>query len=313
MRVKGMLKSSGCRKGSRTRIATGVVCLALYALAPGTQAADHARVPPPLPRTLPASPGASAPDARTAVSPDAARLAGVAGAADSAAAASTPNLVPGSQAQTCLVEPFQVSEIGSPAPGVVETIAVHRGDVVEQGQVLATLNAQVDEATLALRRAEAAFMSRVTNRNIELYKRKLLPEGDYDELQSRARQAHLNVALQQAILAERTITSPYDGVVVERYVGQGDRVNDNTLLKLAQIDPLLVKVVLPEDHYGRISPGDQATVRINPVIHDDALTATVWRVDSVMDAASGTFVVLLEMENPDGRLPAGVRCSVEFQ
>lgn len=216
------------------------------------------------------------------------------------------------QAQTCLLEPYQVSEVGSPAPGVVETIDVHRGDVVEQGQTLATLNAQVDEATLALRRAEAAFMSRVTNRNSQLYKRKLLPEGDYDELQSRARQAQLQVALQQAVLAERTIKSPYAGVVVERYVGQGDRVNDNKLLKLAQIDPLLVKVVMPESQYGRIRPGDQAQVRINPAIHEPALTATVWRVDSVMDAASGTFMVLLKMDNSDGSLPAGVRCSILF-
>lgn len=226
--------------------------------------------------------------------------------------ASVPANRTASGAQTCLVEPYQISEIGSPAPGVVETIDVHRGDVVEQGQTLAVLNTQVDEATLALRRAEAAFMSRVTNRNSELYKRKLLPEGDYDELRSRARQAQLQVALQQAVLAERTIKSPYSGVVVERYVGQGDRVNDNTLLKLAQIDPLLVKVVMPENQYGRVSPGDAAQVRINPVIHDQALTATVWRVDGVMDAASGTFMVLLKMDNPEGLLPAGVRCSVQF-
>lgn len=225
---------------------------------------------------------------------------------------STPSNATAPGAQTCLLEPFQVSEIGSPAPGVVETIDVHRGDVVEQGQILATLNTQVDEATLALRRAEAAFMSRVTNRNSELYKRKLLPEGDYDELRSRARQAQLQVALQQAILAERTIKSPYAGVVVERYVGQGDRINDNKLLKLAQIDPLLVKVVMPVSQYGRITPGDSAQVRINPAIHDLGLMATVWRVDGVMDAASGTFMVLLKMDNPEGSLPAGVRCSIQF-
>ncbi|KAG1382329.1 hypothetical protein G6F59_017860 [Rhizopus arrhizus] len=36
---------------------------------------------------------------------------------------------------------------------------------------------------------------------------------------SRSRQAQLQVALQQAILAERSIKSPFDGVVAERFAG----------------------------------------------------------------------------------------------
>lgn len=216
-------------------------------------------------------------------------------------------------AQACLIEPWQVSEVGSASPGIIETIPVHRGDRVKKGQTIATLNTSVDEATLKLRQAEAAYLSRVTGRNEELFKRKLLPAGDYDEITSRARQARLQVVLQQAILAERVIQSPFDGVVGERYAGPGDRVNDNKILKIAQIDPLLVKVVVPEQDYGSIRQGDPASVSVNQSISKQALNAEVWRIDPIMDAASGTFTVLLKVANSDHAIPAGIRCSIRFK
>ena len=153
--------------------------------------------------------------------------------------------------------------------------------------MVAELNTNVDEATLQLRRAEAAYLGRVVERNADLYQRKLLPAGDYDEMTSRSRQAQLQVALQQAILAERSIKSPFDGVVAERYAGPGDRINDNKIVKLAQIDPLVVKVVARRPvRPDQADAGAQVTV--NAAISDKPLQAKVWRIDRVMDAASGT-------------------------
>ena len=173
----------------------------------------------------------------------------------------------------CLIEPFQVSELGSPSAGVLNKVLVQRGDEVKKGQVVAELNTNVDEATLQLRRAEAAYLGRVVERNADLYQRKLLPAGDYDEMTSRSRQAQLQVALQQAILAERSIKSPFDGVVAERYAGPGDRINDNKIVKLAQIDPLVVKVVVPDGLYGQIKADAGAQVTVNAAISDKPLRA----------------------------------------
>ncbi|WP_454692144.1 efflux RND transporter periplasmic adaptor subunit [Achromobacter aloeverae] len=212
----------------------------------------------------------------------------------------------------CLIEPYMVSELGSPVAGVIEKISVQRGDTVKKGDVVVTLNSRVDEATLNVRRAESAYLARAVQRNSDMYAKKLLPASDYDEISSKSRQAALQVELQQAILAERSIRSPFDGVVAERYAGPGDRVNDNKIVKLAQIDPLLVKVVVPESLYGQIKMEAAAEVTVNAAISDKPLRASVWRIDKVMDAASGTFVVLLKVDNKNNRIPAGIRCSVHF-
>src|SRR5690606_3336147 len=54
-----------------------------------------------------------------------------------------------SRPMRCLIEPLQVSELGSASMGILKSISVQRGDVVKQGQVLAELDSGVDQATLS--------------------------------------------------------------------------------------------------------------------------------------------------------------------
>jgi multidrug efflux pump subunit AcrA (membrane-fusion protein) len=42
------------------------------------------------------------------------------------------------------------------------------------------------------------------------------------------------------------------------------------------------------------------------------LTAKVSLVERVIDASSGTFGLRLELPNPEGKIPAGLRCRLVF-
>ena len=78
-------------------------------------------------------------------------------------------------------------------------------------------------------------------------------------------------------------------------------------MKIAQIKPLRVKIILPLAMHGRIQPGTR--LEITPELAAGVrLWASVTRVDKVLDAASGTFQVQLDLPNPDGTLPSGLRC-----
>src|SRR3546814_19216128 len=96
---------------------------------------------------------------------------------------------------SCLIEPYQVSELGSPSPGILAKVLVQRGDTVKAGQILAELDKSVDEATLALRKAEAAYLGRVVGRDASLYQRNLLPAKDSDEFTSQRRPAERKIAV----------------------------------------------------------------------------------------------------------------------
>ncbi|MCC7214104.1 MAG: efflux RND transporter periplasmic adaptor subunit [Nitrospira sp.] len=186
---------------------------------------------------------------------------------------------------TCLIHPYQTITITSPVAGVLETVAVDRGDVVKEGQVLATLETSLERATGAVAHAQAELSNR--------------------------RLADLELNRTTAEVALRTLKSPINGVVVERYMHPGEFPKQERVLKLAQIDPLRVEAYAPVALLGKITVGMTGSVKPeDPVKGEYQGKVTV--VDKVVDAASGTFGVRMEVPNPDMKLPAGLKCTVRF-
>jgi multidrug efflux pump subunit AcrA (membrane-fusion protein) len=112
-------------------------------------------------------------------------------------------------------------------------------------------------------------------------------------------------------LAMRTVRSPLTGIVVERYMSAGERIEDKPMIRVAVVDPLRVQVVLPSSMYGRVSMG--AAVTVTPELANaSAVTARVLLIDKILDAASNTFRVTLRLPNPGNALPAGLRCRADF-
>ncbi len=242
----------------------------------------------------------------------------------------------------CLIEAKQSVEIRSPVEAVIETIRVRRGDYVRKGAILVTLEAGAEEAALKLAQSRATMQGEIKAAEArldlarkrwkqaqELYDDKFIAASARDEAVAEYKLAseQLNQAQENKILAElevkrtseilalRTIRSPLSGVVVEKVLSPGEFATSNLkdpILKLAQIDPLNVEVILPVAYYGRIKGGERASVFPEAPI-GGKYRATVKVVDRVVDAASGTFGVRLELSNRTGTIPAGVKCRVRFQ
>ncbi len=238
-----------------------------------------------------------------------------------------------------LMEPYEVVEVGSSVPGILESIEVGRGDTIKEGQVLASLKSGVEKATLALARERArldadirhkqerlAFLTRKQQRFEQLYESKAVPFEKMDEARTEKSLAELE--LQQAIenqriaelemnraaeaLEQRTIRSPISGVVVERYMAPGEYIEDKPVLKIAQIHPLNVELILSVEQLGSVKEGGMARVYPQEPVGGN-YRAKISVVDRVVDAASGTFGVRLELPNPDYRISAGIKCRVEFE
>lgn len=108
-----------------------------------------------------------------------------------------------------------------------------------------------------------------------------------------------------------TIRSPINGFVVEKFLYPGEYIENQPILKLAQIDPLNVKVILPVAYIRSIKIGMEAKVIPENPIGGEYI-AKVQVIDKVIDAASGTFGIILELPNPGYHLPAGLKCGVKF-
>jgi|LGOV01.1.fsa_nt_gb RND family efflux transporter MFP subunit len=210
-----------------------------------------------------------------------------------------------------LVEPNDLVEFSSQVPGILESVAVERGARVDQDQVLAQLKSGVEKSAVKVAEARVEFGKRKSVRNSELYKKQLISIHDKDELETEIQLAELELDEARERLALRTIVSTVDGVVVERTGAPGEYVGEEPFLTVAQLDPLNVELVVPVEYYGMIKLGSMAQVQLEAAV-GGSHQAKVVIVDQVIDAASGTFGVRLELPNPKLKLPAGLKCQVVF-
>lgn len=241
----------------------------------------------------------------------------------------------------CLIVPNQTVEIRSPSEGLIAKIFVKRGDRVTEGQMLVELESSVEqsaaemakyrshmEGRIASSKNRLEFATKKLNRAQELQKKNFVSAQAADEAEAEKRiaEAELRDAIENQelakheyqhsidLLSRRTLRSPLHGVVVDRMLNPGDLAEAGTgrkpILKLAQIDPLLVEVALPLDAYGKLRAG--MTGQVTPEGGKESVPASVRVVDSVVDAASGMFGVRLEMKNRNGSIPGGIRCKVDF-
>jgi len=242
-------------------------------------------------------------------------------------------------ASQCLIEPLQRIELRSAVAAPIVAVHVERGATVRKGQLLVSLDASVEQAALqvaeyrsVMEGATMSAASRLKNaserlqRRDELLLQNFISAQDRDDAAAEARiaeadlrqarddrqLARLEAQQLKVSVARFSILSPVNGVVTERLQNPGEmpQTGDNApaILKLAQTDPLRVDIVLPVAQYGRVKAG--ATVTVKPEApFTGVYRATVKTVDKVIDSASGTFRVRLELPNPRGELPVGVRCT----
>jgi RND family efflux transporter MFP subunit len=242
----------------------------------------------------------------------------------------------------CLIEPSQVIEVRTPVEGLIDKVHVQRGDTIRRGQPLVELLSSVERSTADSARYRAQMEGQISSaRNrVEYATKKLtrateLAQQNYASAQARdeadaelrVAESELKAALENRelaviehrraldALALRSVASPINGVVLDRMLNPGDLADAGSgrkpVLRIAQIDPLRVDIVLPAALIDRVKPGLKVTV--TPMGGVRTHTASIKMVDRVVDAASATFVARLELPNPTFGLPGGIRCQAEIE
>jgi RND family efflux transporter MFP subunit len=241
----------------------------------------------------------------------------------------------------CLIQPAEVIELRSPVLGLIQTITVQRGDNVRKGQLLVELESSAERSAMAMSEYRMKMAGRLKaatqraensakklDRAQELVKQSFVAtqarddalaearvaEADLEDARENQELAKLDYRHAADLVSQRTLRSPFDGVVMDRLLNPGDLTQYGTdskaILKLARIDPMRVEVVLPLAYYGKLRAG--MTGRVVPETLGGEYQGVVTVVDRVFDAASGTFRVRLDLPNRQGNVPGGLRCQVEF-
>lgn len=185
------------------------------------------------------------------------------------------------------LQPYDFVEVGAQVNGILETLHVDIGDVVEEGQLLAEIDARIQEARVDASRAsieaqEAQIAAR--NASLELARANALRQErlmaadatsqlDYDnainslasaeasliQLEKQIQQSLASLESDETQLEFSRIYAPAAGTVVSLEMNEGRTINANqqapTILRIADLDTMTVETEISEADIGRITRG----------------------------------------------------------
>lgn len=243
----------------------------------------------------------------------------------------------------CMIEPFQTVELRSPVVGLIQQLHVRRGSPVHKGDVLVTIDSGVERSAAnvakykstalgALQVAESKLNAATekAKRNQQLYDEQFVSAQARDDADAERRLAEAEVksAKENLELAKlehlqsieqlnrRVLRSPFPGVVMNINLATGALVDTTEskkpILKLVQTDKLRVESFVPLKYFNGIRKGYPVMIRPESPLTGE-YRARVTTVDRVIDSASGTFGIVVELDNRDNKIPVGSRCKLSLQ
>jgi multidrug efflux pump subunit AcrA (membrane-fusion protein) len=143
------------------------------------------------------------------------------------------------------------------------------------------------------------------------------------QAQGAVNQAQANLALLDTQLKKLTVYAPINGVILTRNVEPGEFVQPGAAaITMANLSELTITVYVPEDRYGEISLGQQATVSVdsfpnetfNAVITfiSDQAEFTPRNVQTVQGRSATVYAVKLKVSDPESKLKLGMPADVVF-
>ncbi len=209
------------------------------------------------------------------------------------------------------LEAFQWVDVRSRTSGQVVAILKEEGDRVRAGSVLARLDAEA--ARLQVTQMEVAYQDarRAFERDEKMYQRKLVSDERYENSKTQVARTFAQLEQAKLNLSYTTIESPIQGVVTIRNIEVGNMVTNNQVIcSVADFDPLLARIRVPEKNIGKIAVGQGARITVESA-PDKTFRGRVKMISPVVDPESGTIKVTIEIpEQETGILRPGMFASV---
>lgn len=236
---------------------------------------------------------------------------------------------------TGVIEPILAVDLKSKASGEIIELPIEEGDRVAKGQLVARLDASTarndfeqKSADLEVAKVSLSQATKQAERQNQLFEQGLISELDYENAVLAKEQANSNLiraatALEDSRerLAETTIRSPIDGIVLKKYVEIGQIIasgisavsGGTTIATVADMSKVYVRTAVDEVDIGQIKIGMEAVV-VPESYPDRRFKGNVIRIVPLAKSEQNvtTFDVTVLVDNSEGLLMAGMNSSVEI-
>ncbi|ALW84254.1 RND transporter [Hymenobacter sedentarius] len=185
----------------------------------------------------------------------------------------------------------QNAAVGARAAGTLTSLRVQRGDRVGKGQVLATIDASILDASIAELRTRMDLAKTVYERQKSLWAQQIGTEIQYLQAKNNYDALRRNLATLNQQRALYNVVAPFSGTVDEVLPKLGEVVAPGSpVVRLTSGAGGKILADVSEAYGNSIKAGDKALVTI-PDLGDEELPGTVRVVSRTINATSRTFTV----------------------
>lgn len=196
--------------------------------------------------------------------------------------------------------------VAAEVDGRVAQILFTPGEAVKAGQLLVQLNDAPEQGELARLQAQARNARALLDRTRRLVPLQAATREQLDQAVADHEQAAADVRRVQALIDQKRIKAPFDGVLGVRRVnlGQFARAGD-PLVSLTDASSLYANLTLPEQALGVLRVGQPMAVTVDAHAGRE-FPGKVTTVEPQVDPGTRTVRVQALLANPDGALSAGM-------
>lgn len=196
--------------------------------------------------------------------------------------------------------------------GLIETVRVDAGDRIDKGQVLVTLDRELEELSLQRARAEAAQATAALDdaqRRLAEAERigptQAIAESAIKSLRAEVARAGASsdataaaVLHQEAVVSRHTVRAPFAGVVSRRIAEVGEWVNPGDgLVELVATDRLRFDFRVPQSQYAQLEKQTPVEIVVD-ALDDSVIAGHVQAIVPVKDPGARTFLLRVVADSP---------------
>jgi RND family efflux transporter MFP subunit len=240
---------------------------------------------------------------------------------------------------TAFTEPYLEVAVAASEMGTIAELRAREGQMVRKGDVLAVMEDDVLQASLAvakqssvaqgalnsaladvdLKRSELAKLQDLRERNHASQKEVGRVEAELKIAEARLLSVQEDLEVKQlevrrieAQLEQRVIRAPMDGILTEvlREVGEYVSPSDSTIVRLIQLDPLLIVFSVPLNRRNEFSKDQKVQVAMGP--QRQFVEGVVEYVSPTPDSSNSSVRVKVRISNSSNLLQSGEAAELIF-
>ena len=196
--------------------------------------------------------------------------------------------------------------VAAELPAKVVEIAFEAGRKVKKGDLLIRQDTSVEEAQLPGAEAQVNLTQSVLARDVEMLAEKIISRADYDAAVAGHQQAMAQVETLRAIIAKKTIRSPFGGRLGVRQVNLGQILREgDPIVTLQSLDPVFVNFSLPQQELRRLRSGLPVRVT-SDAFPGLVIEGRITTVNPLVDAETRNVQLQATVSNPEEKLRPGM-------